>query len=411
MLGLTLEGGGAKGAYQIGAWKAFREMGVTFQGITGTSVGALNGGLMAQDDFEAAWELWYHMTPQQVMTLDDDIYEMLSDRKLDHTNVMTLIEEIRNIIKNSGIDTSPLYDMIQQLLSEEAIRRSPVDFGFVTFSITDRKPLELFKEDIPEGKIADYLMASSYLPVFKERLLDGKLFLDGGFYNNLPANMLVRKGYREIYAVRLYGSGRIIRVNEKDATIHYIAPERDLGGMLDFSTQRSRRNLTLGYLDTLRVLKKYQGKRFYLKTFPDEMTALQMILRWPEEAKKEVCTILGLKPGKALNRLFIEDAIPALMELAGLTPSHTHRDLLMRVLEATAETCQVDYLKVYAFDEWMQVIANCPFHQQQKNEANSLASFLRISENLFKPGREKKKEALLQSFMKNRDWFRHMLQG
>ena len=410
MLGLTLEGGGAKGAYQIGAWKAFREMGITFQGVTGTSVGALNGGLVVQDDFDAAWELWYHMTPQQVMTLDDDIYEMLSDRKLDHTNIMLLIEEIRNIIKNSGIDTSPLYEMIQQLLCEEGIRRSPVDFGFVTFSITDRKPLELFKEDIPQGKMGDYLMASSYLPVFRERLLDGKVFLDGGFYNNLPANMLVRKGYREIYAVRLYGSGRIIKVNEKDATIHYIAPERDLGGILDFSTEKSRRNLTLGYLDTLRVLKKYQGKRFYLKSFPDDITSLHMMLRWPDEAKKEVCTTLGLKHNKALNRLFLEEAIPALMDLAGLTPAHTYGDLLLRVLEATAETCQVDYLKIYEFDEWMQVIASCPFRQRQKNEANSLASFLKISETLFKPGREKKKEALLQAFTKNRDWFQHMLQ-
>lgn len=41
--GLVLEGGGAKGAYQIGAWKALREAGVKLKGIAGTSVGALNG--------------------------------------------------------------------------------------------------------------------------------------------------------------------------------------------------------------------------------------------------------------------------------------------------------------------------------------------------------------------------------
>ena len=49
--GLVLEGGGAKGAYQIGAWKALKEAGIRIKGIAGTSVGALNGALIAMDEF------------------------------------------------------------------------------------------------------------------------------------------------------------------------------------------------------------------------------------------------------------------------------------------------------------------------------------------------------------------------
>ena len=41
--GLVLDGGGARGAYQIGAWKALREAGVKIEAVAGTSVGALNG--------------------------------------------------------------------------------------------------------------------------------------------------------------------------------------------------------------------------------------------------------------------------------------------------------------------------------------------------------------------------------
>lgn len=48
--GLVLEGGGAKGAYQIGAWKALKEAGVKIKGIAGTSVGALNGALICMGD-------------------------------------------------------------------------------------------------------------------------------------------------------------------------------------------------------------------------------------------------------------------------------------------------------------------------------------------------------------------------
>ena len=45
MKALVLSGGGAKGSYQLGVWKALRELNIKFDIITGTSVGALNGAL------------------------------------------------------------------------------------------------------------------------------------------------------------------------------------------------------------------------------------------------------------------------------------------------------------------------------------------------------------------------------
>ncbi len=53
MKGLVLEGGGTKGAYQIGAYKALRELGIEFQGVTGTSIGALNGAFIIQNDIRS----------------------------------------------------------------------------------------------------------------------------------------------------------------------------------------------------------------------------------------------------------------------------------------------------------------------------------------------------------------------
>lgn len=47
-------GGGSRGSYQIGVWEALRELGIDYQIVTGTSIGALNGALMVQNDFEAA---------------------------------------------------------------------------------------------------------------------------------------------------------------------------------------------------------------------------------------------------------------------------------------------------------------------------------------------------------------------
>ena len=50
--GLILAGGGAKGAYQIGAWKAMRELNIEFEAIAGASVGAINGAMIAQGDLD-----------------------------------------------------------------------------------------------------------------------------------------------------------------------------------------------------------------------------------------------------------------------------------------------------------------------------------------------------------------------
>ena len=65
--GLVLEGGGAKGAYQIGAWKALKEAGIHIKGIAGTSVGALNGALIAMDDFEKAEKIYNGKRNRQII--------------------------------------------------------------------------------------------------------------------------------------------------------------------------------------------------------------------------------------------------------------------------------------------------------------------------------------------------------
>ena len=48
---VVLSGGGTKGAYEIGVWRALRELSVDFQIVTGTSIGSINGAMMAMGDF------------------------------------------------------------------------------------------------------------------------------------------------------------------------------------------------------------------------------------------------------------------------------------------------------------------------------------------------------------------------
>lgn len=68
-VGLVLSGGGGKGAYEIGCWRALCESGVRIGAVSGTSVGALNAALVAQGDLEEARELWSQITAKDVFKL------------------------------------------------------------------------------------------------------------------------------------------------------------------------------------------------------------------------------------------------------------------------------------------------------------------------------------------------------
>jgi hypothetical protein len=65
--GLVLEGGGAKGAYQFGCLLALAEHGIQVDAIAGTSVGALNGALVAYDRLAEGQEYWSQLRPGKVV--------------------------------------------------------------------------------------------------------------------------------------------------------------------------------------------------------------------------------------------------------------------------------------------------------------------------------------------------------
>jgi predicted acylesterase/phospholipase RssA len=67
-IGIVLDGGGAKGAYQVGCWKAIREnKGYEVKAVAGSSVGALNAFLVATDRFEDCIAVWTALRPWHVL--------------------------------------------------------------------------------------------------------------------------------------------------------------------------------------------------------------------------------------------------------------------------------------------------------------------------------------------------------
>ena len=301
--GLVLDGGGARGAYQIGAWKAMAEAGIKIKAVAGTSVGALNGALICMGSVDQAERIWEKMTFSRIMDVDDDWMERLFQKE---TPVKELFREVWAKVKEGGIDITPLRNLIHEVIDEEKIRNAGIDFSLLTFSLSDMKELDLTLDDIPEGLLEDFLLASAYLLGFKNEPLHGKTYLDGGVINNVPLNSLINRGYKDIITVRIYGPGREPKVKlDENTKICEIAPRVNLGSILEFHGKRSRQNLKIGYYDAKRMIYGLKGLIYYIdSSYPKEAYAERM-KGISEKEKREIKFVLKLPLGADDELLYL----------------------------------------------------------------------------------------------------------
>lgn len=346
MRGLVLEGGGAKGAFQIGAYKALLENGYDFDGITGTSIGSLNGAMIAQGDFAKLEKLWRGIDIEE-------IFGVVIPAKLMGTNfsfdlIKNYSDEIKDLVLQGGIDIKPIYEYISKNVSEEKVRESGKDFGLVTFNITDRKREKLFIEDVPEGSLTDYLMASCYLPVFKRSELGGKVYLDGGFADNLPFSMLVDKGYTELVLVRNEGLGFTESTNIPGVNFVDIKPRHDLGKLLDFSSENSERLIMIGYIDTMVSLGKFYGEYYTLKG--DPVSYAEHLFDLPDEKIGELGDLFGISDLEGIDRFYMY-VLPKVAETFGMKDRPSAAQIAIKLTEARLKQLELEPIEIYELDE------------------------------------------------------------
>lgn len=265
MIGLTLSGGGVKGSYQVGAYLAFKKCHIKFDGITGTSIGAFNGAVLAcgmEDELLAFWE---SVDVAKLLGFDEKYAQKVKMNEKDLEYFLLKIDNIIDILNNKGVSIDGLQRVLLDFDLEDKLRNSKIDFGLSTLRMKDTKNLDLFIDDIPKGSLNNYIIASCYLPIFKkEKLEDDSYFFDGGIHNYCPVNMLLDKGYKKVYAIDLKALGISQIVKDKKKVI-YIKPSRKLSGMLSLEKEEIIENIKMGYYDTLKVIKKYDGNNYVFK--------------------------------------------------------------------------------------------------------------------------------------------------
>ena len=268
MIGLALAGGGVKGSYEAGAYLAMKKCHLHFDGVTGTSIGSFNAAMIASKQEKEMYSFWHNVNVAAVLGLTPEFERIINSKKRDKEYLKVSFNEIINFLKNKGLNISGLENVLNRFKVENKIRKSNIDFGVCTFRIDDREPIELFKKDIPIGKIDEYLIASCYLPIFKpKRIIDDSFYFDGGIYDNCPANMLLKNGYDLVYRIELNAIGRKQKLIDENRVIT-IEPSRKLSPIITFNKKDIINNFWIGYYDTLKILKKYPGNKFLFKKRP-----------------------------------------------------------------------------------------------------------------------------------------------
>ena len=255
---LVLAGGGARGSYQVGVWRALMELDWHPQIITGTSVGSLNGAMFVLDLYETARDMWLTIRSKDVMELPED-----------NADLSALHSFLRRGVKAGGMDVSPREEIVERVLDEDALRKAEIRFGLVTVEQRGLKPRELPLEQIPEGRVKDYLMASAAcFPALQARDIDGVKFLDGGYSDNMPTGLAKDMGAEELVCVDLEGVG-ITRPNLTGLPTTMIRSYWELGDILHFDPDTARRNMELGYYDTLRAFGRLRGCAYAVDNGPE----------------------------------------------------------------------------------------------------------------------------------------------
>lgn len=375
---IALGAGGARGAYQIGAWKALRELGVDYDIVVGSSIGSVNGVAMVQDDYDLALDLWKNISVDKIFAGDVDLDFEPQDIIGSAGKLVSLLIKI---LTNKGLDISPFLDLLNDIVDEEKVRASAREFGIVALRVPLIKGMEITKEKMKVGYMAKYILASSSaFPVFPVCEVDGNKYIDGGYYDSIPINFARNLGAEEVIAIDV----SLSTTHEEELSsndVIYIKSAWSLGPFLDFDNESIMRNMDLGYNDTMKVYGKYRGFRYTFllndeESFNDVALALKKSI---EKVDNEMNLQKYKRIRNILNSKNLLDYIAKYTDNKELSPY----EYLLRAEEICAELFTQNPQEIYDFislkDQLMSHFNN-PRKVDYEKIFNNLSSIMSIME-------------------------------
>ncbi|MEV4318923.1 patatin-like phospholipase family protein [Actinocrispum sp. NPDC049592] len=196
-VGFVLGGGGSLGAGQVGMLRALAERGIRPDLVVGTSVGSVNGALLALDPDNAPdrlAEVWARMTRQKVFP-GGPIAQLTTLRK--HRN---------HIFPNTGLAEI----LATELAGVDDFANLTLPFGAVAVDALTGQPVLINK-----GALTPAILASSAIPgIYPPVEIDGRVLYDGGVVANVPIRQALASGAKSLVILDCAFPGHLPRVPE-----------------------------------------------------------------------------------------------------------------------------------------------------------------------------------------------------
>ncbi len=188
---LVLSGGGARGAYEVGVWRYLEEVGWKADIVSGSSVGSINGCLIAM-----GWSV-------------DEMASFWASLRKKHIYRYPIWARIKSLLSRmtggprrrpSVFDSTPLHRTLRQTIDLDKIRNSKTEL-VITATDIERARLQYFVDDEITVK---HVLASCSIPVFFPwQEIDGRTYWDGGIMGNTPILPALNRHAKEIIVVLL----------------------------------------------------------------------------------------------------------------------------------------------------------------------------------------------------------------
>jgi NTE family protein len=251
-LALSLSGGAARGAYQIGVWQALYENGwqerITV--ATGSSVGAINAALIAQGDLVKALDLWRNSEPEEAFD------QLREDPKGGYLGL------VKDGLLHRGIRINGLKQLLRQSLDEQRIRNSPIDFGLAIYNLSARRGETYFQQDIPERLLVEYIIGSASFPAFQSHQIGKNKYIDGGLHKIMPIDLTFEKpSFDLLIGIDVAEASKYLPLlwglqHKYGKRLRYLRPSRSLPNPVNFSRQARLDQIEIGYTDGLQLAQQ-----------------------------------------------------------------------------------------------------------------------------------------------------------
>jgi NTE family protein len=173
---LVLCGGGSRGAVEVGLYRAACELGIAVDFVLGSSIGAVNGALIAAGlsppEIEARW------------------------RSLRTRNVIGSRWQLLRLLTGAAsvFSNRRLRDLLLNILPVRCFEELRIPLAIVATDLESGKAVVLDRGDLVEAILASTALPGLFPPIVRE----GQMLVDGGLSNNVPIDLAVERGAERI---------------------------------------------------------------------------------------------------------------------------------------------------------------------------------------------------------------------